>query len=80
MIGKKERIIASARKPQTRYLKKGHKFGIELLKTMEQAYALDVKNGNTLWVDTISKELENCRVVFEILPDGKKAPIGHQFM
>ena len=48
------------------YLKKSHKFGIELPKTMEQTLALDAKNGNTLWADAIFKERENVRVVFEV--------------
>ena len=56
VLKKRDRIIASVRKQQTRYLKKSHKFGIELPKTVEQALALDAKNGNTLWVDAISKE------------------------
>ena len=47
---------------------------------MEQALALDAKNGNTLWADAISKEMENVRVAFEVLPDGKSVPIGHQFV
>ena len=41
------KIIGSIRL-QTRYLKKSHKFGIELPKTVEQTYTLDTKNGNTL--------------------------------
>ena len=50
VLKKRDRIIASNRKWQTRYVKKSHKFGIELLKTLEQALALEAKNGNTLWV------------------------------
>ena len=68
MLKKWDRIIASIGKQQTRYLKKSHKFGIELHKTVEQALAMDAKNGNTLWADAISKEMENVRVVFEVLP------------
>ena len=41
---------------------------------------MDAKNGNTIWADAISKKLENVKVAFEILPDGKKAPINHKFM
>ena len=48
VLKKRDRIIASIRKWQTRYLKRSHKFGIELHKTVEEAYALDAKNGNTL--------------------------------
>ena len=47
---------------------------------MEQALTLDAKNGNALWVDAISKELENVTVAFKILPDGTKAFIGCQFV
>ena len=80
MLKKRDRIIASIRKRQTRYLRRSHKFGIELPKTVKQALALDAKNGNTLWVDDKSKEIENVRVAFEVLPDGKSVPIGHQFV
>ena len=47
---------------------------------MEQALALDARNGNTFWADAISKEMENVRVAFEDLLDGMSAPIGHYFM
>ena len=63
-----------------RYSKKRHKFGIELHKTVELALALDANYGKTIWADAISKELKNVKVAFEILPDGKKAPIGHKFV
>ena len=49
MLKKKDRIIASVRKQQTRYLKRSHEFGIERHKAVEEALALDVKNGNTLY-------------------------------
>ena len=45
VLKKKDRIIASIKKRQTRC----HKFGIELPKTVERANALDAKNGNILW-------------------------------
>ena len=76
MLKKRDRIIASVRKWQTRYLKRSHKFGIELPKTVEEALTLDANDGNTLWADAISKEMENVRVAFEVLPDGKSVPIG----
>ena len=47
---------------------------------MEQALALDAKNGNTFWADAIAKEMENVRVGFKTLLDGVKAPIAHQFV
>ena len=47
---------------------------------MEEALVLDAKNGNTLSADDISKEMENVRVAFEVLPDRKSVPVGHQFV
>ena len=41
---------------------------------------MNIKNGNTLWADAISKEMENIRVAFKVLTDGKPVPIGHKFM
>jgi len=53
---KRDRIISKVQQRQTRYLKRTTKFGIELPKTVAEAYALDKKNGNTLWADAIAKE------------------------
>ena len=55
-------------------------FGIELCTTVDQALTLDAKNGDTLWADAISKEMENVRVAFKILPDRKSVPVGHLFV
>jgi hypothetical protein len=62
----------------SRYLKRTHKFGIEVPKTVKEAFALDRKNGNTLWVDAIAKEMKEVRIAFNILPDSRSAPIGYQ--
>ena len=80
MLKKRVRINASTKKQQTRYLKKSHKFDMELSKAVEQALALDAVNGNTLWADALFNELENVIVVFETSLDGKKTPIVHQFV
>ena len=55
VLKKKDRIVASIRKQQTRYQKKHHKFGTELLKSVEQALTLYAKNGSTLWADEYLK-------------------------
>jgi hypothetical protein len=77
-LKKRERIISLVKQHQTQYLKRTHKFGIEIPETVQEALALDKKNGNTLWADTISKEIKNVQVAFKILPDGQPARIGHQ--
>jgi len=61
-----------------RHLKRTHKFGIEVLKTVNEALKLDRKNGNTLWADAIAKEMKEVRIAFNILPDGHVAPNGYQ--
>jgi hypothetical protein len=78
VLKKRDRIIFLVCKRTTRYLKRTHKFGIEVPKTVKEALALDRKNGNTLWVDTIAKEMEEVHIAFNILPDGHSAPIGYQ--
>ena len=59
-------------------MKKTHKFGIEMPKTVKEAAELDKKNGDTKWMDAIAKEMTNFRVAFDILKDGDRAPIDHK--
>lgn len=49
-----------------------------MLKMVHEALALDRCNGNTLWANTIAKELKNVKITFKILPDSVTAPIGYQ--
>ncbi len=78
VLKKHDQIISLVRKRTTRYLKRTHKFGIEVRKTVKEALALDHKNGNTLWADAIAKEMREVRIAFNILPDGCSVPIGYQ--
>ena len=80
MLHKREHIIALVKKRRTRFLKKMHKFGIEVPRSVAEAYSLDKKNGNTLWADSITKEMKNVRNAFKILANGDKVPIGFQHM
>ena len=47
---------------------------------MEQALALDAKNGNTLWSDAVFNKLQNVKATFKSHSDWKKAPLGHHFV
>ena len=80
VLRKREHIIALVKKRSTRFLKKTHKFGIEVPRSVAEAYALDKKNGNTLWADSIIKEMKNIRIAFKILANGDKVSIGFQRM
>ena len=77
-LKKRDSIISLVKKLQTRYLKKTHKLGIEIPKTVKEAAELDVKNRDTKWMDAIAKEMTNVRVAFEILEYGDRAPIDHK--
>ena len=46
--------------------------------TVKEASELDANNGDTKWMDAIAKEMTNFRVVFGIMKDGDRAPIGHK--
>jgi hypothetical protein len=78
VLRKRDRIISLVRKQNPRYLKRTHKFGIELPKTVKEALAIDKKNDNTFWADAIAKEMKDIRVAFKILLNGQSAPIGYQ--
>ena len=66
-LKKRLRIIYLANKSNAQYLKKTHNFGIEVPRSVAQAYALDKKNGNTLWADDISKEMRDVIPAFKKL-------------
>ena len=78
VLKRRDRIISLVKKRETRYMKRTHKFGIEVPKTVEEAYALDKKNGDTKWADAIAKEMKDVKVAFNILPNGEVAPKGYQ--
>ncbi len=63
-----------------RYHKRTHKYGIEVPKTVEEAYAIDKATGTTFWHDAIKKEMRNVCVAFDVLKDGAAPPPDHQLM
>jgi hypothetical protein len=63
----KKRLIKLSK---TRHVRKGYKIGIWIPNTIEEAIALDVANGNTLWQDAIMKEANGVSIAFEIREDG----------
>ena len=61
-------------------MKRRHKFGIELPKSVDHARRLDEENKNTFWMDALAKEMSNTKVAFKHLNDGEMAPRDHQFV
>ncbi len=77
-LKKRAAIIKLARSRNARYLKKMHKFGIKLPKSVTHALELDRQNGNTLWANAIAKEMKGVRPAFRTLDPRDPDPVGHQ--
>ncbi len=63
---KRDQIFSLVHRRTTHYLKRTHKFGIEIPKTVNEALALNRKNGNILWADAIATEMGKVRIAFNI--------------
>jgi hypothetical protein len=75
-LRKRNSIIS---KLKSKYWVRTHKFGIKIPKTVAEARAFDLENGNTLWWDAICKEMRNVRPAFEAWDkDILEIPIGYQ--
>ena len=77
VLEKRQRTIAAVNK---NYHKLTHKFGINVPKTVEEAMALDMENGNDLWWKATQKEISVVKVAFKILDEDDGPPIGSQYM
>ncbi len=78
VLKKCNQIISLVWKWITCYLKRTHKFGIEVPKTVKEAFDLYHKNGNTFWANAIAKEMKEVYIAFKVLPNGHAVPIGNQ--
>ena len=72
---KRDHIIS---KVKARFLKKSHKFGVEVPTSVEEAYKLDHNNNNNLWRDSIKKEMTNVAVAFHILDHSEEDHVGYE--
>ncbi len=80
VLKKRDAIISLVKRRNVKYLKKTHKYGLPLPKSVEDALAIDRLSGSTLWADAIAKEMQNVRVAFDALEDGRHVPHGFQFV
>ncbi len=76
-LKRRDRIIKAVK---TRYLKRTHKYGIALPKTVEEAYQLDRESGTDYWHKAIVKEMTNNAVAFKFLEEGDCIPPGSQWI
>ena len=54
-----------------------HNYGFQLPCIVQEAYALDEKNGNTFWSDALNRKMYNLKIAFDILPEGNSPPPGN---
>ena len=79
MLKKRDAIISLVNNRKPQYLKRTHKFGVELPKYVADTHAIDKNNGNTFWDDGITKEVKNIQVAFDVVPDGHRISQNYQF-
>ena len=73
-IKKRDRIIKAN---HARYVKRTHKFGIEMPKTVQRALEIDRETGTTFWRDAIAKEMGTVHPAFKFLDEGAAQPVGY---
>ena len=76
VLQKCEHIITLVKKWSAWFLKKTHKFGIEVPRSVKDVNVLEKKNDNTLWANAITKEINNVCTAFNNLANGDKAPVS----
>ena len=74
VLRRRDRIIA---KVKTRYWSRTHKFGIELPKSVAEAFIIDQNTGTTFWRDAIEKEMRNVMPAFQFTTEAD-IPIGYK--
>ena len=57
-----------------------HKYGIELPTSIQHAYEIDARNGDTFWRDAIEKEMFNVGIAFQILDNNEHLPVGYKLV
>jgi hypothetical protein len=77
VIKRHSRIIKGVK---TRYLKRTHKYGICMLKTVSEAYEIDKENRYDLWHQAIIKEMKNNAIVFQFLVPNESPQVGSKWV
>jgi hypothetical protein len=73
MLRKRDVIVLAV---NSRLWKTSHNYGIELPRSVKEALEIDRKNGSTFWAASLTKEMSNVYVAFEMLGPNKPAPPG----
>jgi hypothetical protein len=65
---------------KSRMVKRTHKFGIRIPRTVEEALKLDRQSETRLRHDAIVKEMTAIRIAFDIKAKGSPEPLGFQYI
>ena len=73
-LTKCDRIISAV---NSRVQKATHKFGIKITTSVADCARLGKENGNTMWMDSLTKEMTAVGIEFEILEDDEHLMLGY---
>ena len=77
VMKKMEKIVSAV---NNRVVRKTHKFGVEIPRSVEEALRLDSINNNSYWRNAIVKEMKNVRTAFRVLDNDEHIPVGYNRM
>ena len=63
-LHKRDAIVVAMR---VKLRKTTHQYGVEIPKDVHHTQELDKRNGNTVWMDALAKEMFNVGIAFEVL-------------
>jgi hypothetical protein len=75
---KKKKAFIKATK--STYSQRTHKFGIKVLKTIQEALAIDQQTNTDYWYNAIQKEMTNNKSAFEFLEENENVPVGYKWI
>ena len=78
MLKKTEAIKSSLMGTSSRVIKKNIKFGIRVPQTVNETMRHDENNGNRLWRDGISKDINEVMIAIKVLDEGDNPPHTYQ--
>jgi hypothetical protein len=70
-LKKRNHIIAAVSK---RYHKRNYKYGFRVPNNVDEAKEIDKEQGNTMWMDSVEKEMNAVDVAFKFLDDDYVIP------
>jgi hypothetical protein len=76
VLKKRDRIISKMK--TNSYWLKTHKYGLEIPKNYDDCVRIDKANDNTLWQESVKKEMKTVRPAFEVYEGDTKDLIGYQ--